>query len=129
MTPELIVLVLAALWQAATIGIAAQVMNRDIGHAWNAGPRDTTPEFGPRTGRLRRAVNNGFEALAFFTIAALVLAQTGQSTALTAACAWVFLAARVAYVPAYAFGLSPWRSAIWALGFLATLIMLLASLF
>lgn len=129
MTPELTALILAALWQAATIAIAAMVMNRDIGPKWNAGPRDTTPDFGPVTGRLRRAVNNGFEALAFFTIAALVLAQTGQSTPLTAACAWIFLAARVAYVPAYAFGLTPWRSVVWAAGFLPTLIMLFASLF
>jgi uncharacterized MAPEG superfamily protein len=32
-------------------------------------------------------------------------------------------------VPAYAFGWAPWRSLIWAVGFLATLIMLLAALF
>lgn len=129
MTPELTVLVLAALWQIITIGIAAIVMGRDIGTAWNAGPRDTTPDFAPATGRLRRAVNNGFEGLIFFAIAALTLAVTAQSTPLTAACAWIFLAARIAYVPAYAFGLTPWRSLVWAAGFVSTLIMLLVSLF
>ena len=38
------------------------------------------------------------------------------------------LAARILYVPAYAFGWNPWRSAIWAVGFLATLTMLIAAL-
>lgn len=129
MTSELTVLTLAALWQAATIGIAAMVMNGDIGAKWNAGPRDTQPEFSARTGRLRRAVNNGFEGLIFFTIAVLVVTLTTQTSPLTAACAWIFLAARVLYVPAYAFGWTPWRSLIWAAGFIATLVMLLTSLF
>ncbi|MDP1577536.1 MAG: MAPEG family protein, partial [Cypionkella sp.] len=37
-------------------------------------------------------------------------------------------AARVLYVPAYAFGLRPWRSAIWAVGFFATLTLIVAAL-
>ena len=36
--------------------------------------------------------------------------------------------ARILYVPAYYYGLNPWRSLIWAVGFLATLLMLLAAL-
>ena len=52
-----------------------------------------------------------------------------QSTAVTQTCAWVYLIARVAYVPAYAFGLRPWRSAIWCAGFAATVLMLVAALF
>ena len=39
-----------------------------------------------------------------------------------------YLAARIAYVPAYALGLRPWRSAIWGVGFFATLTLLLAAL-
>jgi uncharacterized MAPEG superfamily protein len=46
----------------------------------------------------------------------------------TETCAWAYLAARVAYVPAYAFGLTPWRSVIWAGGLIATTIMLVAAL-
>ncbi len=51
-----------------------------------------------------------------------------QSTAVTQTAAWVYLGARILYVPAYLFGLRPWRSVIWAAGFLATLTMILASL-
>jgi uncharacterized MAPEG superfamily protein len=39
------------------------------------------------------------------------------------------LGARVAYVPAYAFGLSPWRSLIWMVGLFATLTLLLIPFF
>ena len=81
-----------------------------------------------RTGRLRRAVANHFEALALFTVAVMVVTLSGKASGLTAICAWVYLAARVLYVPAYAFGWSPWRSAIFAVGATATMVMLLAAL-
>lgn len=38
------------------------------------------------------------------------------------------LAARILFVPAYAFGWQPWRSLIWSVGFLATTVMLVAAL-
>ncbi|KFI31398.1 MAPEG family protein [Haematobacter massiliensis] len=128
MTPELTVLALAALLQAVQIGLAAVAMNRDIGPEWNVGPRDTQPDFSPLTGRLRRAVNNHFEALCFFTIAVVVVTLSGAATSLTALCAWIYLAARVLYIPAYAFGWTPWRSVIFGVGFLATFVMILAAL-
>ena len=129
MTPELTVLVLAALLQYVQVAIAAAAMNRDVGPAYNASPRDEKVEFSPLTGRLRRAVNNHFEALALFTIAVVALTLSGKGGTLTAACAWIYLAARLLYVPAYAFGWSPWRSVIFGVGALATLVMLLAALF
>jgi uncharacterized MAPEG superfamily protein len=129
MTPELTVLVLAALLQFAQIAVAAAVMNRDVGVDYNASPRDEKVTFSPLTGRLRRAVDNHFEALALFTVAVVALSVSGKGGALTGACAWVYLAARVLYVPAYAFGWSPWRSAIFGVGALATLVMLFAALF
>lgn len=129
MTPELTVLALAAILQAFQIGLAAAVMNGDVGAKWNAGPRDRTPEFSPMTGRLRRAVNNHFESLAFFTIAAVVIGMSGQNSGFTAGAAWIYLGARVLYVPAYAFGWSPWRSVIWGVGFLATMAIILSALF
>ena len=129
MTPELTVLVIAALLQFVQIVVAGAVMNRDVGPAYNAGPRDEKVEFSPLTGRLRRAVDNHFEALALFTIAAVALALTGKGSSVTAACAWIYLAARIIYVPAYAYGWSPWRSVIFGVGATATLVMLLTALF
>ena len=129
MAAETTALALAALLQAAQIGLAAAVMNRDVGAKWNASPRDSQPDFSAMTGRLRRAVNNHFEGLILFTIAVLVVVISDSGSPLTVLCAWLYLSARILYVPAYAFGWSPWRSLIWGVGFVATLIMIVASLF
>ena len=122
------VLGLAALWQVVQIGLAGASMNRDMGPRWNAGPRDDAPQFSARTGRLRRAVTNHFEALALFTIAVVLVWRAEAASSLTAGAAWLYLVARVLYVPAYAFGWTPWRSLIWTLGFLATLAMIVHAL-
>ena len=129
MTAELTVLALAAILQAIQIGLAAMALNSDVGANWNAGPRDNQPEFSPMTGRLRRAVDNHFEGLILFTIAVVVVALSDAGSPLTVFCAWAYLLARILYVPAYALGWSPWRSLIWAVGFVATLTMIIASLF
>ena len=129
MTPELTVLALAAILQFGQIALAGRSMNRDVGMDWSAGPRDDQPQLSVMTGRLRRAVSNHFEALALFTIAVLVVSLSGKAGTLTALCAWLYLAARILYVPAYAYGWTPWRSVIFGIGALATLVMLLTALF
>ncbi|WP_299363267.1 MAPEG family protein [uncultured Paracoccus sp.] len=128
-TAELAALGLAAILQAGQIALAGWSMNRDVGPRWNAGPRDSEPELSPLTGRLRRAVANHFEALAFFTIAVVMVQLTGSNGTLTAICAWIYLLARMVYVPAYAFGWSPGRSIVFGVGFVATMVMIVAGLF
>lgn len=129
MAAETTALGLAALLQAVQIGLAGASMNRDAGARWNAGPRDHPPEFSTLTRRLRRAVANHFEGLALFTIAVVMVVIGDATSVLTVLCAWLYLLARILYVPAYAFGWSPWRSLIWAVGFIATLAMIVATLF
>jgi uncharacterized MAPEG superfamily protein len=130
MTPELTALTLAALLQMVQFVLFAVPANLELGPDYTAGPRDNAPKraLSPRTARLQRALNNHFEGLILFGIAATVIHTTGQSTPLTAACAWAYLGARLLYIPAYAFGWTPWRSLIWAVGWFATLILLLAAL-
>jgi uncharacterized MAPEG superfamily protein len=131
MTPELTVLGLAILLHMVLLCLYAVRANLEIGRTYTTGPRDTPPErpLGTTTARLQRAVNNSLESLILFAPAALMVGLTHQSTPDTAAVAWAFLAARLLYIPAYALGLAPWRSAIWGLGFLATLFLTLAALF
>ncbi|MCQ0092029.1 MAPEG family protein [Roseovarius sp. M141] len=136
MTPELIALTLAALLQVVQFALMAIPANLELGPAKTMSARDPDQIGGPiesqlshGTARLARALSNHFEGLILFTIACTVVTISGQSTALTAACAYIYLAARIAYVPAYYFGLTPWRSLIWAVGFGATTLMLLAALF
>jgi len=135
MTPELTALALAGLLQAVQYLLMSVPAHLDLGTAKTLSPRDPhtfgkplAEQVSPITGRLIRALNNHFEALILFTLAVVVVTLSNQSTQFTATCAWVYLAARVLYVPAYAFGLVPWRSLIWAVGFLATVAMIGASL-
>ena len=130
MTPELTALALAALLQVVQFTLFATPANAELTPAYTTSPRDVPP---PRplsrvTARLQRALNNHFEALILFTIAVVVVTLSNQSTPLTAACGWTYLAARILYIPAYALGWSPWRSLIWSVGLLATIVMLLAAL-
>ncbi len=128
MTPELTALTFAVLVQIASLGWAQMQMNRELGVAVNAGPRDRLPEFSPLLGRLRRAVQNGVEGLAMFTPAILVVTLAGSQSTLTAIAAWVYVATRILYTPAYALGLSPGRSLIWGIGFFAILTLLVSAL-
>ncbi|MFD0860065.1 MAPEG family protein [Roseovarius aquimarinus] len=135
MTPELTVLTLAALLQVVQFVLMAVPVNLELGPAKTMSPRDPERMGGPMidqvkptTARLVRALNNHFEGLILFTIACTVITVSDQSSGFTAACAWVYLAARIAYVPAYYFGLVPWRSYVWVVGFGATTLMLLAAL-
>ncbi|MEM1386773.1 MAG: MAPEG family protein [Pseudomonadota bacterium] len=130
MTPELTALTLAALLQVIQYGLMSIPANLELGSDATLSPRDgmdLQSQVSPRTGRLVRALNNHFEGLILFTIAVVVVTLSGTASGLTAACAYAYLVARVAYIPAYAFGLVPWRSLIWSVGFFATLIMLVAA--
>ena len=130
MPPELTTLALAALLQAVQFILFAVPANMELGTGYTSSARDRPPtrQISDRTGRLQRALNNHFEGLILFTIAVTVVTLGNQSTPLTSACAWVYLAARVLYIPAYVYGWRPGRSIIWAAGFFATLIMIIAAL-
>jgi uncharacterized MAPEG superfamily protein len=130
MTPELTALALAGLLQAAQFTLFAVPANRELGVGYTSGPRDRPPsrQISTLTGRLQRAMNNHFEGLILFTLAVTVVTLGDQSTAVTQTAAWIYLGARVLYIPAYALGWRPWRSAIWSVGFLATLTMIVAAL-
>ena len=130
MTPELTVLALAGLLQAAQFLLFATPAIIELGTGYTSGPRDMPPKraLSKTTARLQRAMNNHFEGLILFTLAVVVVTLGQQSTALTQYAAYTYLAARLLYVPAYAYGWRPWRSAIWAAGFFATLTMIVAAL-
>lgn len=129
MTPELTALILAALLQLGQMALYAVIAQRQVGPGYALSPRDTPQQLTGTAGRAQRAMNNHFEGLILFSIAALVVHTTGQSGAFTAACAFAYLAARIVYIPCYLYALAPWRSLVWALGWFATLLMLLAALF
>lgn len=128
MTPELTALTLAALLQVVQFTIYSISAQKQVGTKYAASPRDEPRQLTGMAGRARRALNNHFEGLILFAIATFVITYTDQASGITAICAILYLIARIAYVPAYLYGWTPWRSLVWAVGFCATVIMLLAAL-
>ncbi len=128
MTPELFVLALALLLQVVQYMLLSVTANLQLGPRYTTSPRDEHKPLSGIPARLNRALQNHFEALALFTPAVLVVTLAGQSGGFTAACAWAYLAARILYIPAYAFGWVPGRSIIWGVGFFATIAMLVSAL-
>ena len=136
MIPELYVLALAGLLQGVQFVLMAVPANIELGTGKTASPRDPQrldkplmEQVSVKTGRLHRALNNHFEGLILFTLAVVVVVLGDKSTQFSAICAYAYLGARILYVPAYYFGWSPWRSLIWFVGFLATMLMLVSALF
>ncbi len=128
MTPELTVLTLATLLQFAQIALYAIPANMQVGTDYAMSPRDTPRQLTGFAGRAQRAMNNHFENLLLFAIAALVTTMAEAGSPLTATCAWIYLAVRILYVPAYLFGWVPARSLFFAAGWLATATMLVVAL-
>lgn len=130
MTAELTVLALAVLLAGVQLLLYAVPANLEVGSDYLAGPRDKAMPrpLSTRTARLQRAFDNHIENLVLFAAAALAVAVAGKSTGFTAACAWAYLAARVVYVPLYWAGVPYLRSAVWAVGWVATMAMAAAAL-
>ena len=85
------------------------------GLKWNTGARDETdlPPLSAMAGRLKRAQDNLFETLPLFAIAVLIAHVADRNGVLTHWGTAIFLAARVLYVPLYAFGVQQIRSLVW----------------
>ncbi|TNM60812.1 MAPEG family protein [Aliirhizobium smilacinae] len=103
---------------------------RELGSAWNAGPRDA--ELAPKSakaGRAARASKNYQETYPAFIGLLLGLAFMGDPTGFGIGGAWVWLIARIAYVPLYLAGIPYIRSLVWMLSLAGLLIMMAALLF
>ncbi len=129
MPVELKVLGYAALLQFVQFIVMAVPVSLQLGVAYTGGNRDAQLQATGVPGRLKRALDNHFEGLVLFTIAVLVVVLGEASSPVTEKCAWVYLWARILYVPAYAWGVFLVRSLIWSVGFIATAVMLIAALF
>jgi uncharacterized MAPEG superfamily protein len=77
------------------------------------GPRDTPPTLTVVGGRAERALANLQEALPIFLALALLNLVASTAAAMALAGGWIFLIARVLYVPAYLSGVPVIRTLIW----------------
>ena len=96
----------------------------DLG-SYLLGPRDDNRQSGNvMAGRLKRALENLLETYPAFVALALALAVTGKTGGIAATGAWVWLIARVVYVPLYAFGVPAVRTLAWVVSVVGLLMML-----
>lgn len=108
--------------------LPAGFRNRETGIDYNAGPRDEAgPPVGIITGRLQRAQRNLYETLPLFLAAVIIAHISGREGSLTYLGAWLYVIARVLYIPAYGFGIPYIRSFIW-MASMAGLIMIILAL-
>ncbi|MEM9010545.1 MAG: MAPEG family protein [Pseudomonadota bacterium] len=128
MALELAILGWAGVLAVVQLVLMAVPANLQLGSAYLVTARDEQRQLSGVPARLKRAYDNHIEGLVMFAVAALVVSVSGRSTGFTQGCAVAYLAARVVYIPLYAYGIPYVRSAVWAVGFFATLLMLLAVL-
>lgn len=94
--------------------LAATFRSKETGTAYALGPRDTEgPPVGIVTGRLQRAQRNLFETLPLFAGLVLIAHIAGRESALTLWGVWLYLLARIVYVPLYAAGIPYTRTLAW----------------
>jgi len=128
MTPELTILGWTLVLALVQIMLPSLFRTRETGAAYNVSARDGAgPPVGKITGRLQRAQANLFETLPLFAAAVLIIHVTAQESTLTLYGAALYLAARVIYVPLYAFGIPVVRTLV-CLVSVAGLLMLLSAI-
>lgn len=119
MTTELTLLAWTLVLAVIQILLPSYFRNQETGPIYNMSARDNPgPPVGVLTARLRRAQSNLLETLPLFIAAVLMVHVTAQEGPLSWWGAVLYLAARVLYVPLYAFGVPFLRSAVWSISML-----------
>lgn len=125
MPVELTILGLAAILLVVHIMAAIRVKTQQYGTDWNMGARDEAlPPLNPVAARLERARDNFMETLPIAIIALMGVVLAGKTGPITAIAGWVWLGARVVYLPLYWTGVPKVRTYVWGVAFLALLVLL-----
>jgi uncharacterized MAPEG superfamily protein len=117
MPVELLILALGALLLVVHIFAAVRFKTAQYGTKWNMGARDETlAPHNPVAGRLARAQANFQETFPIAIVALLGVVIAGRTSQWTALGGWIWLGARIVYLPLYGFGVPKVRTLVWALG-------------
>ena len=126
---ELTVLIWSVVLALVHIVASSHAKSLQRGYRWTASPRDEqVPPLTGVAGRLERASRNYLETFPLF--AALVLAAHAASVhgTLTEWGSFLYLGARVVYLPLYAFGVPLVRSLVWNVATIGMLLFVVALL-
>ena len=113
MQPELTILAWAAVLLLVHIFSAVILKTQQYGADWNTGARDEAmPPLAPVPARLERARDNFLETLPIAIIALLGVVVAGRTGSMTALGGWIWLGARVVYLPLYWAGVPKVRTLV-----------------
>lgn len=129
MRTELYLLGATLLLALAQIMLTSILRTRETGGVYNTGPRDDEgPPVGKLTGRMQRAQKNLYETLPLFAAAVLIVAVAQRESDLSFYGAWIYLIARIIYIPLYAAGIPVLRTLTWLVSLAGMLMVLAAAL-
>jgi uncharacterized MAPEG superfamily protein len=113
---ELKILALGALLLFVHIFIATRFKTAQYGRKWNVSARDDDlPEPNAMTGRTMRAQANFQETFPIAIVALLGVVIAGRTSQTSALGGWIWLGARVVYLPLYALGIPVIRTVVWTI--------------
>jgi uncharacterized MAPEG superfamily protein len=114
MPVEIRIAAFGALLLVVQIIIATQGKNMQYGAKWNIGARDEpVPPPKPIAGRLIRAQANFLETFPIAIVALLGVVLANKTSGSTALGGWIWLGARIVYIPLYAAGVPVVRTLAW----------------
>ena len=98
------------------IFIATRYKTAQYGRAWNVGARDEElPPANVMTGRTARAQANYAETFPIAVVALLGVVSADRTSEYTAIGGWIWLGARVAYLPLYMSGIRVVRTLVYTI--------------
>jgi uncharacterized MAPEG superfamily protein len=116
MPVELLILTLGALLLFVHIFVAIRFKTQQYGRTWNVGARDEKlPEPNPMTGRTIRAQANFQETFPIAIVALIGVVVAGRAGQWTALGGWIWLGARIVYLPLYIVGVRGYRTVVWSI--------------
>lgn len=120
----IIVIFLSVIFLFVHIFAQGFLTTRELGLQWNIGPRDEGGQVhSALAGRAARALANYRETWPAFLALAFLSGFYSTDPVLAAAGAWIWLAARLVYLPLYLGGVSCWRSVVWLVAFVGLALM------
>lgn len=125
--PYMVLLAFSAILLFLHIGLQDFLATKELGFAWNVGPRDESKKpKGALAGRAERALANFKETYPAFVGLILGAALTGDVAGWGLTGGWIWFVARITYIPLYFLGIPYVRSLAWFVSVVGLVIMLLS---
>ena len=125
MSVELRIAAFGALLLFVYIFIAVRFKTAQYGRQWNISARDESlPPLEPVAGRLVRAQANFLETFPIAVVALLGVVIAGRTSQWTALGGWIWLGARVVYLPLYWKGVPVIRTIVWTVSMVGIFMVL-----